>query len=180
MKPAKGPATWLIIVGYTIVALTITFNYISKQSETRAQRLIGGGAEEAPVRSTAEADALRRQLEEQRQVNREMAQMIERMQTTLSGVQLQDLPRAGMPTTSANEAEVADVKVRSVQQDWETTEAAKLPPNKNSFLSFYAGGPNSGLPQASHRRERFALRLDPLVPVVFRGGDTSVQVRQGP
>ncbi len=126
MKAEQDPANLLIVIGYTIVALSITFNSISKQMGTCFQRLIRSVAEKAPVRPAADTD----------------------------------------------------VDVRNVQQDWDTSEAAKLPAGQYAFLSFYASEPQSELPPGSRRRKRFTLRLDPFVPVEFFSGDYAVQVRR--
>lgn len=175
MKPAKGPGTWFIIIGYTVVALTITFNYISRQSETRAQRLISNGEEEAPV-AFPETDALKRQLDEQRQVNREMAKMIEHMQSSLSGTQIQEITRKTI-SGDPNGDDLPDLNIRSEEASFPI---ARSQGPRNPFQSFYSGDSAGGIPQAAVRRERFTLKLDPKIPVFLRGGDGGVLYREGP
>ena len=186
MAENKGPKTWLIAIVYTIVALTILVNYVSKQSETRVQRLqtqeTPTSAEEAgivdgPTPAGEGSGLLKKQLDEQRRVNREMQTMIEQMQASLSGTPV-DSPltfsRSGEPTT------VGIIPPIRFRDDPGSCPVSLVKSEKNPFLPFYKGGQSAGLPRLPRKDDGFSLRPDPKIPMIFFNSWTKATVLEGP
>lgn len=104
MVRGKASSNWVLGIGYLLMASIILFNYIRQKPETRSHPV---KSEEAD-KDNPDLESLKKQLLEERRVNREMSEMLAKVQSVIraGGSTIPESARASLPAIEMTADEI--------------------------------------------------------------------------
>ncbi|HEY9071093.1 MAG TPA: hypothetical protein VIV61_12615 [Candidatus Ozemobacteraceae bacterium] len=178
MAVEKQASQVFLGIGYLFVAAIILINYIGQRADPRPAAGAPGFITTSPG---VETDMLRKQLDEERSINREMRKMLDELQAyvgnaapgakryddggqpRLTPMEIERLGKEGFPRLS----EIAQLS---------RSRTSPFTVGKNPFIPFYGIGKTSQTITRGSTKVSMMLRADPVLPVILQGAWAPVNV----
>lgn len=168
IKTDKRTSNLFIAGGYCLVAIIILFNYLGEtESKERVRTTLAASAAEGVP--DAQADALVRQLEEEKRVNMEMREMIRRLQTAI-GDKAQPAGVVEPVAASHGIYEIPEIKANLIENIGKQRSNPFIP-GKNPFA---ASRPKNVSQDGAIPDNALAhsLQCDPRLPFIITGANS--------
>ncbi len=174
----SGPMQWVVAGGYLLVAIIVLVNYVGQRTDDRSKK---HATTSGPVTVLDDVDVLRQQLSEERQKNKDMAGMIQRLQSSyLPEEWRRDAARAGVAPAAHRvgpDAMPSVPKLASMSVVSAPGQVSPFVPGKNPYQPFYRALLAQGrVPTTPVATPTVCFSMQPGIPSFMCAGVSGVQI----